>query len=964
MDCDFAGPRWHTVRVMEVPERNRTGASMNKIQLSLGAAIAVVWAAPSAGWAQRVGTDYFAQRPTLTGAAASGIANNTSATLEGDEPDHGQPTDARNTVWWRWVAPESRMVTITLQGAGIQPSLSVYVGSSFLTMSRVRTAQSTLAGQPAVLTFPAAKGVAYEIAGDSNRGLGTMSLQVTQATTGDGIPALPGANWWVYQPTLTGAVARGVVCNFQYGLDANFLYVGGSEPDHGMLTDDRNSAWWKWVAPANGTVTLVATGATVQPVLAVYAAVDATHIARVRTATGALIGQPAAVSFSTVAGQLYHIAADTRNGVGNLTLDLRLAANAAAPAGRVGNDDFVLRPTLSGAVARGEACNFTYGKETGESDHGLNITDSGGSCWWTWTAPQNGAVTLRATAPLSKAILSTYTGRVLGALGRVGTANSAALGGTATSTFPVVAGRVYQIATDTSGSRGNLTLDLQFVAGAATGDAWDPVDNVAAGATQLPAPYATWQAHSPHTLSATDGYDWFRVYLNGGQLFTAESANNTGDLMGDLYADPAGATLVASDDDSAGSQNFRIAYTPALSGWHTLRVRTFTAGAAAAYSLQYRTQSAVAAPALAVSPTLLQRSVVAGGVAPAQSFTVRNAGGGTLSYAVAASSGWLRVNPSSGTSTGEYDTLNVLYDTAALAPGRYTAYLTVSSAGVAGSPAAVRVELDVQAGPRPGSLLDYDGDGLTDLSLFHPASACWDIYRSTTRTVGGFYQGRADSIPLLADFDGDGRVDHATYTAATGRWQIRQSRSGASLSIQFGWSAALPVPADYDGDGQADPGRSTTPPRALGTSARARATTICAWPTGAMRRAVPVPGDYDGDGRTDLAVMDRSNARWYVSLKRHPRRIDRSHVRLDGRDPPCRLTTRAMARRTSLCTTAPPATGTSSAPACRWSPKTGAGRPRSRFRPTTTGTAGSIRPSSIPPPATGSSATPPARPRA
>ncbi len=843
---------------------------MNTMQMRVhAAAAAVLLAVPAAGWAQAVGADYFAQRLTLTGASASGVANNTSATLETGEPDHGQYGDHRNTVWWRWVAPESRLVTISLQGAGIQPCVSVYAGTSFATMSRVRTGQATLKGLPATVTFHAAKGVAYEIAGDSSSGLGALSLSVVQAASGDGVPALPGADWWVYQPTLTGSVARGVVCNFQYGLDANFLYVGGSEPDHGLLTDDRNSAWWKWVAPANGVVTLVATGETVQPVLAVYAAVDATHIARVRTATGALAGQPAAVSFSTVAGQLYHLAADTRSGVGNLTLDLRLAANASAPAGRVGNDDFVLRPTLSGSVARGEACNFTYGKETGESDHGLNITDSGGSCWWTWTAPQSGTVTLRVTAPLTTAILSAYTGQVLGALGRVGTANGATLGGTATSTFPVVAGRAYQIATDTSGSRGNLTLDLQFVAGSAGGDAWDPADDVASGATQLPAPYGTWQAHSPHTLSATDGADWFRVYLNAGQLFTAESANNTGDLMGYLYGDTAGAALVASDDDSAGNQNFRLTYTPAFSGWYTLRVRTFTAGASAAYSLQYRTPSAVAAPALAVSHTLLQQSVAAGRVAAGQSFTVRNAGGGTLSYAATVSAGWLRVSPSSGASTGEYDTLNVLYDTAALAPGRYTAYVTVSSAGVAGSPAAVRVELDVQEGLQTGSVLDYDGDGLTDLSLFHPASACWDIYRSTTRTVGGFYQGRADSIPLLADFDGDGRVDHATYTAATGLWQIRQSRSGASLSIQLGWSAALPVPADYDGDGQADLAvyYPATGAWYIRQSASSNTMRVANW---GYATAVPVPGDYDGDGRADLAVMDRGSARWYVSLSGTP----------------------------------------------------------------------------------------------
>jgi uncharacterized protein (TIGR03437 family) len=104
-----------------------------------------------------------------------------------------------------------------------------------------------------------------------------------------------------------------------------------------------------------------------------------------------------------------------------------------------------------------------------------------------------------------------------------------------------------------------------------------------------------------------------------------------------------------------------------------------------------------AAPSLAVSPKTLAFNYTVGASLPAaQSVSITNTGGGSLSWTASASANWIGVSPPSGTGPA---TLSISANPAALSSGSYGANVQIAATGAAGSPAAVVVTLVVQASP-------------------------------------------------------------------------------------------------------------------------------------------------------------------------------------------------------------------------------------------------------------------------
>lgn len=118
-------------------------------------------------------------------------------------------------------------------------------------------------------------------------------------------------------------------------------------------------------------------------------------------------------------------------------------------------------------------------------------------------------------------------------------------------------------------------------------DEWDPADDVGTDATALADPQVTLQTHGPHTLSATDTSDWFKVFLTVGSSNLFHTVGGTGDNYGELFSDAAGTSLVASDDDAGSNRQFSISYIAPVTTSYYLRVRAYASGTACAYTLKW-----------------------------------------------------------------------------------------------------------------------------------------------------------------------------------------------------------------------------------------------------------------------------------------------------------------------------------------------------------------------------------------
>ncbi|MHC4575439.1 MAG: choice-of-anchor Q domain-containing protein [Planctomycetota bacterium] len=78
---------------------------------------------------------------------------------------------------------------------------------------------------------------------------------------------------------------------------------------------------------------------------------------------------------------------------------------------------------------------------------------------------------------------------------------------------------------------------------------------------------------------------------------------------------------------------------------------------------------------------------------PASALFIRNGACGTLNWELSETCPWLQVEPVTGSSTGEFNSVTVTVDTSALVAGSYNCDLTVSAPGAINSPQTVPVHL-------------------------------------------------------------------------------------------------------------------------------------------------------------------------------------------------------------------------------------------------------------------------------
>ena len=105
-----------------------------------------------------------------------------------------------------------------------------------------------------------------------------------------------------------------------------------------------------------------------------------------------------------------------------------------------------------------------------------------------------------------------------------------------------------------------------------------------------------------------------------------------------------------------------------------------------------------AQPRISRSPATLTPTAPHGEDAPNQTFVVFNSGDGTLDYTITDDRTWMSVQPSSGTSDGEVDTITVIYDTASMSAGQYSGTITISDPNATNDPQTIAVDLTIEGG--------------------------------------------------------------------------------------------------------------------------------------------------------------------------------------------------------------------------------------------------------------------------
>jgi hypothetical protein len=397
--------------------------------------------------------DAFAAPLALVGTAATAFGDNHGATRQTGEPSHAQQSGG-TSIWWTWTAPVSGMARIDTIGSGFDTLLGVYTGGAVNALVRVASGDNA---SQAVLqsrcSFRATAGQTYRIAVDGkNRAVGAVSLHLSQS----GYP-------------VNDNFANAIVL---VGVDGDFGAMSGSEDGsnvgatfeasevkHAKVVGG-TSIWYRWTAPAKGTLILDTSGSAIDTLLESSTGPRIGKLQVVGFNDAAAPGDPAShLMLRVSAGTTYNIVIDGKAGVsGDVHLDWSFVPTPLndnlASATILSDGNGTLDATLAGATRQGK-----------EPLH-AGIT-GGHSIWYAWMAPSSGLLTVDTLGSPTNTLIGLYTGSKVDELKVVGS-NDDASGAVLQSqaSVPVVGGKTYRIAIDgKNGAAGPVTVNWSFAPG-------------------------------------------------------------------------------------------------------------------------------------------------------------------------------------------------------------------------------------------------------------------------------------------------------------------------------------------------------------------------------------------------------------------------------------------------------------------------------------------------------------------
>jgi len=192
------------------------------------------------------------------------------------------------------------------------------------------------------------------------------------------------------------------------------------------------------------------------------------------------------------------------------------------------------------------------------------------------------------------------------------------------------------------------------------------------------------------------------IYTTPYEILLVEANQSTAKTP--WYDDPTPDTSDAFK--STGKNEISDITTPALKFWDATGRNTASGAVIHSISADGPTMTFVAgagdptgSASIVLSRTTIDSFCDFGYTAAAQTFSIGNGGGGTLSYTISDNQTWLSCTPASGTATTESDTITVNFSTSGLAAGAYSATITLTDPLATPATKNIAVNLTVNARP-------------------------------------------------------------------------------------------------------------------------------------------------------------------------------------------------------------------------------------------------------------------------
>ena len=250
-------------------------------------------ASPASTYAALPPNDHFANAADLGGGlTASASGSNLWATAEAGEP-HQISGPPMASVWYRWTAPQSGVVTVQTCRSNFDTTLAVFTGVALRALGRV-AANDNSCGKRSALRFFGMSGTTYYIAVGGRRGA-QRSIELRLRSL------IPPPN-----DDFDSAIDLGnrlTAATTGTNRDAT---VEPREPNH-RGTEAVGSVWYQWTAPTSRRIQIETCGSGFDTVIGVYVG-SGLDALRAVASNDDECGNRSVVRFNAKAGAIYRIA--------------------------------------------------------------------------------------------------------------------------------------------------------------------------------------------------------------------------------------------------------------------------------------------------------------------------------------------------------------------------------------------------------------------------------------------------------------------------------------------------------------------------------------------------------------------------------------------------------------------------------------------------------------------------------